>query len=173
MTGQVSHEQSLAAQSEQPDVVLLIPPLRAYARALTRNAADADDLVQDTLCKALANLHRFQPGTHLRAWLFTIMRNTFYTRAGRSRREVTGSSDCVSGTLVSEPTQEWSVRGKELIAAVGRLPVHYRETLVLVVMLGESYETAAGVFGCTVGTIKSRVNRARALVRQDLGETEV
>lgn len=152
------------------DVVSLIPPLRAYARALTRNSVDADDLVQETLCKALANLHRFQPGTHLRAWLFTIMRNTFYTRAGQARREVTGGADCISGTLVSQPTQEWSVRGKELMAAVSRLPVHYRETLVLVVMLGESYETAASIFGCTVGTIKSRVNRARGMVRQDLGD---
>lgn len=179
MSGSIPHEQpeSVArdqlAEDARPDVVQLIPPLRAYARALTRNAADADDLVQETLCKALANLHRFQPGTHLRAWLFTIMRNSFYTRAGRAKREVTGGADCVSGTLTSEPTQEWSLRGKELMAAVSRLPVHYRETLVMVVMLGESYETAAGIFGCTIGTIKSRVNRARTLVRQDLGDSEV
>jgi len=172
MSGPVPAE-TLASDRMQPDVVTMIAPLRAYARALTRNAVDADDLVQETLCKALANLHRFQPGTHLRAWLFTIMRNTFYTRAGQSRREVTGGADCISGTLVSAPTQEWSIRGKELMAAVGRLPDHYRETLVLVVMLGESYETAAEVFGCTVGTIKSRVNRARTMVRQDLGDTGV
>lgn len=172
MSGPVPDE-TLTADDVRPDVVLLIPALRAYARALTRNTVDADDLVQETLCKALANLQRFQPGTHLRAWLFTIMRNTFYTRAGQSKREVTGGADCVAGTLTSEPAQEWTVRGKELMAAVARLPVHYRETLVLVVMLGESYETAAGIFGCTVGTIKSRVNRARNLVRQDLGDAGV
>lgn len=152
-----------------PDVLELIPALRAYARSLCRNAADADDLVQDTLVKALGNLDKFQEGTRLRAWLFTIMRNTFFTATKVRTREAPAGEDCVSNTPVSPATQEWYVRGQELMAAVDRLPQHYREMLILVVMLGESYETAADICDCAIGTVKSRVNRARAMVIEDLG----
>lgn len=106
MEGAGLRERAVTLDGVEADLVQLIPRLRAYARSLTRNVVDADDLVQETLCKALANLHRFQPGTYLRVWLFTIVRNSFYTRAGRFKCELTGSTDCISGTLVSEPTQE-------------------------------------------------------------------
>lgn len=152
-----------------PDVLDLIPALRAYARALCKNAADADDLVQDTLVKALSNIDKFEQGSRLRAWLFTIMRNTFLTNTKVRARESTGGEDCVSASPVSQPTQEWYVRGKELMAAVDRLPPHYREMIILVVMLGESYETAATICNCAIGTVKSRVNRARQMVIEDLG----
>ena len=145
-----------------------IPALRAYARSLTRNASDADDLVQETLHKAIRNRDKFRPGTNLRAWLFAIMRNTFFNNVKRARREVTGSADCVATTVTSPATQEWSIRGQEMIAAINRLPTHYREMLVLVVMLGETYERAGEICGCTMGTVKSRVNRARRLVAEDL-----
>ncbi|ETX29026.1 RNA polymerase sigma factor [Roseivivax isoporae LMG 25204] len=145
-----------------------IPALRAYARTLVRNDADADDLVQETLTKAIRNREKFKAGTNLRAWLFAIMRNTFYNNIKRSRREVTGSADCVSGTVSSPATQEWSLRGREMLAAIDRLPTHYREMLILVVMLGETYERAAEICGCTMGTVKSRVNRARNMVAREL-----
>lgn len=152
------------------DMVDLIPALRAFARFLARNPADADDLVQETLVKAIASADRFERGTNLRAWLFTIMRNTFYTRAKQAARERTGSMDCVSAAPVSEPTQEWTVRGRELMEAVARLPPQFREMLVLVVMLGESYEGSARICNCAIGTVKSRVARARAAVMEDLKE---
>jgi len=152
-----------------PDVIELIPALRAYGRALCRNLVDADDLVQETLTKALANIEKFTPGTQLRAWLFTIMRNSFYTSRKVRAREITGSEECVSGIRTTPATQEWSVRGREVMDAINRLPQHYREMIILVVMLGESYEDAARLCNCAVGTVKSRVNRARQLVIEDLG----
>lgn len=153
------------------DVVALIPALRAFAWSLCRNTPEADDLVQDTLVKALANLDKYQEGTRLRAWLFTIMRNTFYSRIRTRGRETTGAEDCVSAELAQPPTQEWTVRGGEVMRAVAELPPHYRDTLILVVMMGESYEAAAEICGCTIGTVKSRVNRARNMVMTTLGET--
>lgn len=155
------------------DVVALIPALRAFAWSLCRNTPAADDLVQDTLLKALANLDKYQEGTRLRAWLFTIMRNTFYSRVRTAGRETTGIEDCVSGDLAQPATQEWTIRGGELMRAVSDLPPHYRDTLILVVMMGESYEAAAEICGCTIGTVKSRVNRARNMVMAALGETAV
>lgn len=150
------------------DVVALIPALRGYAWVLTKRQEDVDDLVQDTLVKAIANVDRFQMGTNLRAWLMTIMRNTFFNRIQRSARERTGAGDCVSHSLSVPPTQEWALRGKETIAAIMALPTHYREVLILVVMLGESYETAAEICGIAIGTVKSRVARARAMVIRQL-----
>ncbi len=163
-----------AVTSDEPvtaEVLTLIPALRAFAWSLCRETTEADDLVQETLLKALSNIEKFQPGTQLRAWLFTIMRNTFYTRIKVAAREKTGMADCVADGVSVAPTQEWSLRGGELMAAVGRLPPHYRETLILVVMLGESYERTAEICGCRVGTVKSRINRARAMLMAELGET--
>ncbi|WP_103336323.1 sigma-70 family RNA polymerase sigma factor [Pseudotabrizicola formosa] len=152
-----------------PNIIDLLPALRAYARSLCRNATDADDLVQQTLTKALANVDKFTPGTRLRAWLFTIMRNSFYTNTVQRARETTGVEDCVSDLQQTPATQEWSVRGRELHEAISRLPTHYREMLILVIVLGASYEEAAALCDCAVGTVKSRVNRARRLVIEDLG----
>ncbi|PZR01028.1 MAG: RNA polymerase subunit sigma [Cereibacter sphaeroides] len=148
----------------------MIPRLRAYARALTRDVTDADDLVQETLMKALANIDSFQRGTMLRAWLFTIMRNTFYTNATRRARERPGAEDCVSGTLTVMPEHDRYIQGRRLMEEIARLPEHYREMLVLVVMLGETYEDAAALCGVAVGTVKSRVNRARHMIIEAIGE---
>lgn len=152
----------------ETDIVDLIPALRSYAWALTRRHEDVDDLVQDTLVKAIDKIDSFRPGTNLRAWLMTIMRNTFLNGIAKSKRSTTGETDCVSTTLSVPSTQEWCVRGGELMQAVGRLPRHYREILIVVVMLGESYERAAELFGVETGTVKSRVSRARAMVVADL-----
>ncbi|MDH6268903.1 RNA polymerase sigma factor (sigma-70 family) [Rhizobium sp. SG_E_25_P2] len=154
-----------ASQSQgeaiRAEIVELIPALRAFARSFCRNASDADDLVQETLLKAIANIDKFEPGTRLKSWLFTIMRNTFYTRIVVAKREAPGSDACVSDDSAISATQEWTIRGKELERALARLPMHYREVLLLVAVMGESYETAAQVCDCAVGTVKSRLNRAR------------
>lgn len=146
------------------DVLAMVPALRAYAWTLTKKQQDVDDLVQDTLVKAIANIDRFERGTNLRAWLMTIMRNTFFNRIKRSKREVTGSIDCVASTPSVPPTQEGALIRNELVEAIMSLPHHYREVLILVVVLGESYEGTAAICGIAVGTVKSRVSRARQMV---------
>ncbi|MFI4966785.1 MAG: sigma-70 family RNA polymerase sigma factor [Caulobacterales bacterium] len=144
------------------DVVGLIPALRAFAWSLSHNGSDADDLVQDTLIKAWTNREKFEPGTNLRAWLFTILRNTYYTTMLRRRREVRDETGEYAGTLKTPATQEWSVAMRSLQAALQKLPAEHREALILVGAAGLSYEEAAEICGCALGTIKSRVNRARA-----------
>jgi RNA polymerase sigma-70 factor (ECF subfamily) len=143
-------------------VVQMIPALRAFAWSLSHNASDADDLVQDTLIKAWTNRDKFEPGTNLRAWLFTILRNTYYTAAVRRRREVRDETGKYAATLSTGPTQDWSLAIRALQAALAQLPDEHREALILVGAAGLTYEEAAEVCGCALGTIKSRVNRARA-----------
>jgi RNA polymerase sigma-70 factor (ECF subfamily) len=152
-----------AATVEWRDAVIaLLPPLRAFAWSLSRNSADADDLVQDTLIKAWTHKDKFEPGTNLRAWLFTILRNTYYTARVKRRREVADEDGKHAARLSAAPTQEWSVAMKAMQAALQRLPAEHREALVLVGAAGLTYEEAAEICGCALGTIKSRVNRARA-----------
>jgi RNA polymerase sigma-70 factor, ECF subfamily len=143
-------------------VVALIPALRAFAWSISRNGSDADDLVQDTLIKAWTNREKFEPGTNLRAWLFTILRNTYYTAVLRRRREVRDETGEYAGALKTPPTQDWSIAMRALQAALQKLPPEHREALILVGAAGLSYEEAAEICGCALGTIKSRVNRARA-----------
>ena len=144
------------------EVVAMIPVLRAFAWSLSHNSADADDLVQDTLIKAWTHRSKFEPGTNLRAWLFTILRNTYYTSVVRRRREVADEDDQHAAGLSAEPSQEWSVTLHSLQSALRQLPEEHREALILVGAAGLTYEEAAEVCGCALGTIKSRVNRARA-----------
>lgn len=144
------------------DVVGMIPALRAFAWSLSHNGSDADDLVQDTLIKAWTNRDKFEPGTNLRAWLFTILRNTYYTQVIRRRREVRDETGEYANNLKAPATQDWSVAMHALQAALAQLPDEHREALILVGAAGLSYEEAAEICGCALGTIKSRVNRARA-----------
>jgi RNA polymerase sigma-70 factor (ECF subfamily) len=147
-------------------VIALLPQLRAFAWSLSRNAADADDLVQDTLIKAWTHKDKFEAGTNLRAWLFTILRNTYYTAVAKRRREVADEDGKHAARLSAAPTQEWSVAMKAMQAALQRLPPEHREALILVGAAGLTYEEAAEICGCALGTIKSRVNRARARLLQ-------
>jgi RNA polymerase sigma-70 factor, ECF subfamily len=142
-------------------VVALIPALRAFAWSISRNGSDADDLVQDTLIKAWRHRDKFEIGTNLRAWLFTILRNTYYTAVVRRRREVRDEDDHYARSLTSAPTQEWGLAIRALQSALDQLPAEHREALILVGAAGLSYEEAAEICGCALGTIKSRVNRAR------------
>jgi RNA polymerase sigma-70 factor (ECF subfamily) len=150
------------AVSWREEVVALIPALRAFAWSLSHNGSDADDLVQDTLIKAWTNKDKFEPGTNLRAWMFTILRNTYYTHVLRRRREVRDEQGEYAGQLRTPATQDWSVAMRTLQLALQRLPPEHREALILVGAAGLSYEEAAEICGCALGTIKSRVNRARA-----------
>ncbi len=151
-----------ATPSWRDEVVGMIPTLRAFAWSLSHNGSDADDLVQDTLIKAWSNRDKFEPGTNLRAWLFTILRNTYYTHVQRRRREVRDETGEYAGALKTLPTQDWSIAMGALQSALQQLPDEHREALILVGAAGLSYEEAAEICGCALGTIKSRVNRARA-----------
>jgi RNA polymerase sigma factor (sigma-70 family) len=155
------------------DVVALIPALRAFARTFCKDTSDADDLVQETLMKAIAKIDSYEHGTRLKSWLFTIMRNTFYNRVIVARREAPGAADCVSSQPVVGPTQEWAVRSRELTDIIGRLPDQQKEVVILVGLLGTSYKDAAEMCSCNIGTIKSRLNRSRLSLIADLEETSV
>lgn len=138
-----------------------LPSLRAFAWSLCRNAADADDLVQETLTKAWTYRHRFEAGTNLRAWLFTILRNSWYSAVAKRGREVADEDGKHAARLTAEGAQEWSVELTQLKSALDDLPAEHREAIVMVGAAGLSYEEAAEIAGCALGTIKSRVNRAR------------
>ena len=138
-----------------------IPNLRAFAVFLCGDIHRADDLVQETLLKAWDHLDTFQEGTNLRAWLFTILRNTYFSECRKRQREVEDSDGSRAAQLSVCPNQQGYLDMQEFRRALNILPADQREALVLVGAAGFSYEEAASVSGCAVGTIKSRVNRAR------------
>jgi RNA polymerase sigma-70 factor (ECF subfamily) len=142
-------------------VLAAVPSLRAFAISLSGNVDRADDLVQETLLRALVNIDSFEPGTNLSAWLFTILRNLFRSEYRKRRREVEDADGTFAETLKSQPEQEARVEFREFRSALAKLPPDQREALILVGASGFSYEEAAGICGCAIGTIKSRVNRAR------------
>lgn len=148
-------------ESVRKAVLAAVPSLRAFAISLCGNVDRADDLVQETLLRALANIDSFQPGTNMSAWLFTILRNHFRSEYRKRRREVEDGEGRYAETLKSQPEQQGQVEFKEFRQALAQLPADQREALVLVGASGFSYEEAANICGCAVGTIKSRVNRAR------------
>lgn len=157
----VARETQVEESDLSDEILSYLPALRAYGRSLTKDANEADDLLQETLLKALANTHRFQRGTNLRAWLFTIERNTFYSDYRRRKRESPGEAD-PENMLETGANQEWSMKMEAVKGALSQLPNDQRDALVLVGGLGLSYEEAAEICGCPLGTIKSRVNRGRA-----------
>lgn len=144
------------------DMIDVIPNLRAFARSLCGNPTRADDLVQGALVRALDNLDKFETGTNLRAWLFTILRNLYYSDLRKGRREVEDVDGTHAARMTTSPNQYHAMKLKDLWSALGTLSSEQREALVLIGAEGFSYEDAATVCDCAVGTIKSRVNRARA-----------
>lgn len=138
-----------------------VPSLRAFAISLSGNVDRADDLVQETLMRAIANIDSFQPGTNMSAWLFTILRNLFRSEYRKRRREVEDADGSYADSLKSQPEQGSRLEFNEFRAALDKLPPDQREALILVGASGFSYEEAAAICECAVGTIKSRVNRAR------------
>jgi RNA polymerase sigma-70 factor (ECF subfamily) len=142
-------------------MIELIPALKRFARSFCGSSIEAEDLVQDTILKALSNLDKFREGTRLKSWMFTIMRNTYCTKFAVARRERVGLGDDLDYLQVTQPHQEWSLRGRELETAIASLPHQYRSAFDLIFIEGVSYEVAARRCGCPVGTLKSRVSRAR------------
>jgi RNA polymerase sigma-70 factor, ECF subfamily len=138
-----------------------VPNLRAFAISLCGSMDRADDLVQETLLRALANIHSFQRGTNMSAWLFTILRNLFRSEYRKRRREVEDSDGSYAERMKSHPEQTGRVEFAEFREALAKLPPDQREALILVGASGFSYEEAAAICDCAIGTIKSRVNRAR------------
>ncbi len=137
-----------------------IPKLRAFAISLCRNTEEAEDLVQGTLLLACRNIGSFKPGSSMEAWLCTILRNHFYSEYRRQRR-FSRAINAMGGTGATSPQQIATVEYNELCAAIAKLDPKQREALMLVGASGLSYDDAASECGCPVGTVKSRVNRAR------------
>ncbi|AEM42525.1 sigma-70 family RNA polymerase sigma factor [Ketogulonicigenium vulgare] len=168
-TRKLAKSPSMIRKVERINVVAHIPALRLFARSLCRNNADADDLLQDTLLRAIEKAAQFEPGTNLRAWLCTIMRNRFYTLWHKRQREYTGGPECIADEISIEVDgQYWNLRLVEMEQAIAKLPLHHREAIMVIAVMGESYTHAAEVFGCDVGTVKSRLSRARAALREQL-----
>src|SRR5271169_1632723 len=150
-----------------------IPRLRRYARALTRAADRADDLVQDTLVRALTKGHLWQPGTDIRAWLFTIMHNQYVNTLRRKMHEAaTIDIEHVSSTLAAATDPTVGRQLLELDRALARLPDEQREVILLVGLEGIAYENAAQILGVPIGTIRSRLSRGRETLRQLMGRQE-
>ena len=143
------------------ELVLLIPHLRAFARTLTGDATAADDLAQDAMMKAWDARASYQMGTNMKAWTFMILRNQFYSEKRRSWRQSQLDQEAAERTLVAVDDPEAPVALDELRQALKTLPEEQREALILVGVGGFAYEEAAEICGCAVGTVKSRVSRAR------------
>ncbi len=152
----------------QKEILAAIPHLRAFAISLTGDVDRADDLVQEAVMRGLGNLDKFTPGTSMQAWLFTILRNLFHTAYRKSRREVEDPDGIHAARLATAPAQDGHLALKDLRSALAKLPVEQREA-VLLVAGGISYEEAAQICGVAIGTIKSRVNRARQGLAHLLG----
>lgn len=150
-----------SSSDPRDELIEHLPAMRAFAMSLTHNPATADDLVQDAVVKAWGNFDKFQPGTNLRAWLFTILRNTYYSLYRKRRREVEDPDGTMAGQLSEKPAHDGHLAMTDFREAFAKLTDEQREVLVLVGAEGFSYEDAAEMCGCAVGTIKSRTNRAR------------
>jgi len=143
-----------------------VPSLRAFAISLCRNVDRAEDLVQETLLRALSHIDSFQPGTNMAAWLFAILRNVYRSEHRKRWREVEDTDGSYAERLKSQPEQTSHLQFEELRSALAKLSVDQREAIILVGASGFSYEESAKICDCAVGTIKSRVNRARIRLAQ-------
>jgi len=156
----------------QKELTQLVPNLRAFARSLCGNADQADDLVQETLVKAWRSRASFAPGSNLKAWLFTILRNTFLSERRKRKYEVHDTDGKLAMQLSVKGNQAGHMDLLDFAKAFATLPEEQREALILVGAEGFAYEDAALMCGCAVGTIKSRVNRARVKLAELLGVTD-
>jgi len=148
------------------DLVAAIPNMRAFAISLCGNRDRADDLVQEALVKAWNHLDSFEQGTNLKAWLFTILRNAYFSELRKTKREIADSEGQLAAKLSVPAEQQGHLDLLDLNRALSKLPPDQREALILVGAEGFSYEDAANISGCAVGTVKSRVNRARTRLNE-------
>jgi len=155
-----------AIKPEEPDpfkaeLLELVPYLRAFARSLSGRHEGADDLAQEALVKAWQSRDSFVPGTNLKAWLFTILRNQFYSERRRAWRQVPWDAENADAMPGNSDDQGWAAELSDIARALQALPAEQREALILVGAGGFAYEEAAQISNCAVGTVKSRVARAR------------
>ena len=154
-------EDDPARLDPRDEIAIHLKSMRAFALSLTRDVSRADDLVQDTVVKAWTNIDKFQPGTNMRAWLFTILRNTFYSERRKAKREVADIDGVLTDQIAEKPAHDGRLAMADFRKVFEQLPDEQREALMLVGAQGFSYIDAAELCGVAVGTIKSRVNRGR------------
>ncbi|WP_412057301.1 RNA polymerase sigma factor [Bartonella sp. DGB2] len=151
------------------DLLAILPALRAFAVSLSGKQDRADDLVQDTIMKAWEKQASFALGTNMKAWLFTILRNEFYSQMRKRGREIQDSDGVFTENMAIHPAQHGRLDLQDFKKALDVLPPDQREAIILIGASGFSYEDAAKICGCAVGTIKSRVSRARGRLQEILG----
>ena len=161
----------MANYDPREEIIGHMKAMRAFALSLTQNQALADDIVQDAVIKAWTNFEKFEDGTNLRAWLFTILRNCFYSHRRKLRNEVEDVDGLIASALATKPAHDGRLQLQDLFAALLRVPSEQREALLLVGAAGFSYDEAAELCGVPLGTIKSRANRARQHLADKLGLT--
>lgn len=161
-----SHSEGAQSAGGKADLVAAIPALRAFAVSLCGNPDRADDLVQETLVKAWTGLDSFVEGTNLTAWLFTILRNIYYSDYRKRRRETADPDGAMAARLVAPASQPGHMDLLDFRQALQKLPADQREALILIGASGMSYDEAAAICNCAPGTMKSRVNRARARIAE-------
>nr|WP_246504809.1 sigma-70 family RNA polymerase sigma factor [Microvirga antarctica] len=153
-------------------IISFLPELRKFAFSLSRNYDFADDLVQETILKALSKREAFEEGTNLRSWLVTILKNTFFSGIRRNGREVADPDGLHASKMATAPEQHDKLIHQELASALAALPADFRDVLTMVTIEGLSYEEAAARMGCAIGTIKSRVSRARRQLAEQMRLSE-
>jgi RNA polymerase sigma-70 factor (ECF subfamily) len=170
MADQVPAAESQNDEAFKRELISLIPHLRAFARTLAGDPAAADDLAQDAMLKAWDARASFQMGTNMKAWTFMILRNQFYSEKRRAWRQTQLDQEAAERTLIAVDDPEAPVALDELRLGLAQLPHEQREALILVGAGGFAYEEAAEICGCAVGTVKSRVSRARRALQAILEE---
>ncbi|AZQ67391.1 sigma-70 family RNA polymerase sigma factor [Silicimonas algicola] len=161
--------------TSREDVVEHLVAMRAFAHSLCPNRAVADDIVQDAVVKAWTNFGKYRPGTNLRAWLFTITRNTYYSHLRKARHRFEDIDGPLAAALATRPDHDGRLDLDDVMAAVASLSVEQREALLLVGSSGFSYEEAAEMCGISLGTLKSRISRGRKALSEvmETGVSEV
>jgi RNA polymerase sigma-70 factor (ECF subfamily) len=159
-------------QQLHDDILACLPHLRAFAHLLARDRALAEDLVQDTVLRALTYHHQFKPGTNFRGWLIIILRNRYFNEMRRRSRRSETSQEVVMADTAASGGQEERLEVRDFMRSFETLPSSQREALLLVGASGFSYEEAAHISGCAVGTMKSRVSRARLQLQTMLEGSE-
>jgi RNA polymerase sigma-70 factor, ECF subfamily len=158
---EVTPETLAADQVFRDQLVALIPSLRSFARGLCGWRDIADDMVQDAMLRGWAARASFTPGSNFRAWMFMILRNQFYTTIRRDKRMTSWDPEVAERMLVEAPAQQHAIHAADVAKALQQLPAEQREVLLLIGANGASYEEAAEIIGCAIGTIKSRLARGR------------
>lgn len=169
--GQIKTD-TVAAIDPRDALVGYLASLRAFAISLCRNMAAADDLVQDTIVKAWTNIDKFQPGTNMQAWLFTILRNTYFSSLRKTRREVADPDGIHAASLFTKPDHDGRLAFTDFRRAFDQLSAEHREVLILVGASGFTCDEASEMMGVAVGTVKSRTNRARKRLAELMGLAE-